>query len=85
MLNPINLDALKTYSAQLEKAITARNGTSGEHSQMLLNTANLGVEIAFVAASAVLSVALDVRAIRASLAPRSHRLTGLSNKSEPLS
>ena len=83
-MNTINLEALKTYHGQLEKVLSARNGTRGEHTQLLLDAVNLGVEVAYIAASSALSVALDVRAIRAAVEGRGgFRLTGLSNKSEP--
>ena len=67
-MNPINLDALKTYNTALEGALKARHGTRGEHSQLLLDAVNLGVEMAFIAATSVLSVAIDVRTIREHLA-----------------
>ena len=85
MLNPIALDKLNEWFGTCHKAMMGRNGTGGEPSQMLLNAVNAGVEFAAIAAAAVVSIAYDVRAIRAELTKGSrYRLCGLSNKSEGL-
>lgn len=70
-MNTVNLEAVAEVNKQLGAVMMKRNGSSGEPTQLLLDAVNLGVEVAYVAASSALSIAFDVRAIRAHLEGRS--------------